>query len=391
MPRRNWPAPQHLAPTRKVINVKRPQSSTSTIVVAGGGTAGHVFPAIAVMQGLVEAGADQSRLKYIGAQRGIETELVPESGFDGTFFPVIGVGRKATLQTITFIAHQLAATLRSLRLFRKWRVGAVVSVGGYASLPPVAAALLLRRPIVVISYDRTPGRASRVAARWATSTAVAFDGSPLRNAVVAGAPLRRSILDINRHRDAETARRRLDIPDGRQIIVVMGGSLGSGVLNDAVHRFLQNNLSRSDLAIVHIAGKQRVTGPDVIDGSDSIWYRRSEFSARAEDLYAAADLFVGRGGASTVHEVAATGTPAILVPWSGAADDHQTANVRWLSDRDGAVLVNDNDSEAIVSAMELLIDDRERRRVLGESARQIGEVHHKGNISQLILDAVNTF
>lgn len=389
MPCRNWPAPQHLAPTRKVLNVMQPESSTSTIVVAGGGTAGHVFPAIAVMQGLVDTGVDESRLKYVGAQRGIETELIPESGFSGTFFPVIGVGRRASLQTVGFAARQLLATLRSLRLFRKWRVGAVVSVGGYASLPPIVAALLLRRPIVVISYDRTPGRASRVAARWATSTAVAFDGSPLRNAVVAGAPLRRSILDVNRDRDAASARRRLDIPDGRQVMVVMGGSLGSGVLNDAVHRFLQNNSLRSDLAIVHIAGKQRVSGADEIDGTDSIWYRRSEFSAHAEDLYAASDLFVGRGGASTVHEVAATGTPAILVPWSGATDDHQTANVRWLSDNDGAVLVGDNDVEAIVSAMEKLIDDQERRFILGESARQIGEVHHGGNISRLILDAVN--
>ncbi|MGA1438113.1 MAG: glycosyltransferase [Ilumatobacteraceae bacterium] len=143
------------------------QPFTSSIVVAGGGTAGHVFPAIAVMQGLVDAGVDPAQLKYVGAQRGIETELVPESGFSGTFFSVNGIGRKFSLQTPTFIARQIAAAIRSILLFRRWKVGVVVSVGGYASLPPVLAAIVLRRPIVVISYDRTPGRASRLSARWA--------------------------------------------------------------------------------------------------------------------------------------------------------------------------------------------------------------------------------
>jgi len=368
--------------------VTQSQPITSSIVIAGGGTAGHVFPAIAVMQGLVDAGVDPAQLKYVGAQRGIETELVPESGFSGTFFAVGGIGRKFSFQTPTFLARQIAATFRSIVLFRRWKVGAVVSVGGYASLPPVLAAIVLRRPIVVISYDRIPGRASRLAARWASSSAVAFEGSRLRNAVVVGAPLRRSILQVDRRKDAHAARHRLGVPDGRDLVVVMGGSLGSGVLNDAVASFLESNSARNDLAVIHISGKQRVTGPSERNGDTSIWYRRSEFVRTVEDLYAAADLFVGRGGASTVHEVAATGTPAILVPWSGASDDHQVANVRWLSDSFGAVLVGDNDSDEVVEAMTTLLDDVERRDVLSARAREIGTIHHGGLISKLVLDSL---
>ncbi|MGA1570293.1 MAG: UDP-N-acetylglucosamine--N-acetylmuramyl-(pentapeptide) pyrophosphoryl-undecaprenol N-acetylglucosamine transferase [Ilumatobacteraceae bacterium] len=364
------------------------QPFTSSIVVAGGGTAGHVFPAIAVMQGLVDAGVDPAQLKYVGAQRGIETELVPESGFSGTFFSVSGIGRKFSLQTPTFIARQIAAAIRSILLFRRWKVGVVVSVGGYASLPPVLAAIVLRRPIVVISYDRTPGRASRLAARWASSSAVAFEGSPLPNAVVAGAPLRRSILEVDRQQDSVEARRRLGVPEGRDLIVVMGGSLGSGVLNDAVASFLEVNSARNDLAVLHISGKQRVAGPSERNGDDSIWYRRSEFVRAAEELYAAADLFVGRGGASTVHEVAATGTPAILVPWSGASDDHQLANVRWLSDSFGAVLVGDNDPKEVVEAITTLLEDVEKRDALSARAREIGAIHHGGLISKLVLESL---
>ena len=364
------------------------QPFTSSIVVAGGGTAGHVFPAIAVMQGLVDAGVDPAQLKYVGAQRGIETELVPESGFSGTFFSVSGIGRKFSLQTPTFIARQIAAAIRSILLFRQWKVGVVVSVGGYASLPPVLAAIVLRRPIVVISYDRTPGRASRLAARWASSSAVAFEGSPLPNAVVVGAPLRRSILEVDRQQDSVEARRRLGVPEGRDLIVVMGGSLGSGVLNDAVASFLEVNSARNDLAVLHISGKQRVAGPSERNGDDSIWYRRSEFVRAAEELYAAADLFVGRGGASTVHEVAATGTPAILVPWSGASDDHQLANVRWLSDSFGAVLVGDNDPNEVVEAITTLLEDVEQRDALSARAREIGAIHHGGLIPKLVLESL---
>jgi len=368
--------------------VTQSQPFTSSIVVAGGGTAGHVFPAIAVMQGLVDAGVDPAQLKYVGAQRGIETELVPESGFSGTFFSVSGIGRKFSLQTPTFIARQIAAAIRSILLFRRWKVGVVVSVGGYASLPPVLAAIVLRRPIVVISYDRTPGRASRLAARWASSSAVAFEGSPLPNAVVVGAPLRRSILEVDRQQDSVEARRRLGVPEGRDLIVVMGGSLGSGVLNDAVASFLEVNSARNDLAVLHISGKQRVAGPSERNGDDSIWYRRSEFVRAAEELYAAADLFVGRGGASTVHEVAATGTPAILVPWSGASDDHQLANVRWLSDSFGAVLVGDNDPNEVVEAITTLLEDVEQRDALSARAREIGAIHHGGLISKLVLESL---
>jgi UDP-N-acetylglucosamine--N-acetylmuramyl-(pentapeptide) pyrophosphoryl-undecaprenol N-acetylglucosamine transferase len=252
----------------------------------------------------------------------------------------------------------------------------------------VLAAIVLRRPIVVISYDRIPGRASRLAARWASSSAVAFEGSRLRNAVVVGAPLRRSILQVDRRKDAHAARHRLGVPDGRDLVVVMGGSLGSGVLNDAVASFLESNSARNDLAVIHISGKQRVTGPSERNGDTSIWYRRSEFVRTVEDLYAAADLFVGRGGASTVHEVAATGTPAILVPWSGASDDHQVANVRWLSDSFGAVLVGDNDSDEVVEAMTTLLDDVERRDALSARAREIGTIHHGGLISKLVLDSL---
>lgn len=160
------------------------------------------------------------------------------------------------------------------------------------------------------------------------------------------------------------------------------------MLNRAVEHVVAQHRDDRALAIVHVAGaRDSVDLAEQISAPDGIWYRREVFIDAVADLYAAADLLVGRGGASTVHEVAATGTPAILVPWSGAAEDHQRANVRWLSDRAGAVLIDDGDPAAIAAAVDDLLGAVARRSALGQSAWDIGSVNRSTEMAALI-DAV---
>ena len=200
-------------------------------------------------------------------------------------------------------------------------------------MPAVFAAWKRDVPLVVVSYDRFPGRASALAARRAAACAVAFPDSRLPRATLTGAPVRQSILDVDRDRDRDSPpARALGLPADRFVIAVVGGSQGSGVLNAAVGELL-----------AHIAGDRTLDDPAprrqrFVDDAPprptaptACAISRSGTRPRMALVYAAADLLVGRGGASTVHEVAVTGTPAILVPWSGAAEDHQTANVRWLA------------------------------------------------------------
>jgi UDP-N-acetylglucosamine--N-acetylmuramyl-(pentapeptide) pyrophosphoryl-undecaprenol N-acetylglucosamine transferase len=360
-------------------------------VVAGGGTAGHVLPALAVADALVAAGHDAGSIHYVGSQRGIETRLLTDTAYPHTFLDVVGFQRRIDRRNFTFGPKMVVATRTMVRALRVTRPEVVVSVGGYASMPAVFAAQVLRIPVVVVSYDRTPGRASRLAARRGAASAVAFPGSPLPRAVVTGAPVRQAILDVDRVGGRAAARRELGISDDRFLMVVMGGSLGSGVLNDAVAAYVRAHVDDRALAVHQIAGERFAPGIESLDrGDDGVLHRVVGYEPDMPSLYTAADLLIGRGGASTVHEVAVTGVPAILVPWSGATDDHQRHNVAWLTDVNAAVMLTDDqvgDAAGpgyLGTRVDWLRADPLARQLLSEAAYDRGSVHRSGALASLI-------
>ena len=359
-------------------------------VVTGGGTAGHVLPALAVADALVAAGRRPDEIHYVGCRRGIETRLLTETPYGHTFHDVVGVQRSLSRRNLGFLPKMVRARRRAIEDFRADRPSVVVSVGGYASLPSVLAARSLGIPVVVVSYDRRPGRASRLAARRAAACAVAFDESPLPRAEVTGAPVRQEILDVDREAGRDAARRALGVDDDRFLVAVMGGSLGSGVLNSAIANYVRTHADDQGLAVRQVAGERFAEAIESAgDGSSGIAHRVVGYESDMASVYAGADLLVGRGGASTVHEVAVTGIPSILVPWAGAADDHQTDNVEWLSEVGAAVLLGEDDIEASDGArlgeeIERLRTDDERRAALSAAARARGEVHRSGALAGLV-------
>ncbi len=360
-------------------------SGQTFAVVTGGGTSGHVLPAIAIAEALVDAGHEASSIRYVGAERGVETRLVPPTPFPYTFYDVVGFQRSLSRRNLGFAPKMIAATRQAIAAFRADRPAVVVSVGGYASMPSVFAARRLGIPVVVVSYDRTPGRASRVAARRAAACAVAFDNSPLPNATVTGAPVRRAILDVDRTADRAAARAALGVDDDRFLVAVMGGSLGSGVLNAAIGTYLHDHRADAGLAVRHVVGERFVDDVTPVDGGvEGVQHDVVAYEDDMPSVYAAADLFVGRGGASTVHEVAVTGVPAILVPWAGAADDHQVDNVRWLSEVGGAVLLTEDQLGRLGDEIERLRDDPMAAADLSARARRRGERHRSGALPTLI-------
>ena len=353
-------------------------------VVTGGGTAGHVLPAIAVAEALVASGHDPATIRYVGSERGIERRLLPDTPFPHTFCDVVGFQRRLDRRNLGFVPKMASATRSMIRAFRDDRPSVVVSVGGYASMPSVFAAERLDVPIVVVSYDRTPGRASRLAARRAAACAVAFEGSPLPRAEVTGAPLRRAILDVDRVADRASAREALEIPDDRFLVAVMGGSLGSGPLNDAIRNYLVDHRDDVGLAVHQVAGERFAAEIERIEGEPGVIHRVVGYEPNMAAVYAAADLLVGRGGASTVHEVAATGIPSILVPWPGATDDHQRDNIEWLTEVGGAVMLRDDELARLGSEIERLRADPAACTALSTAAAVRGEVHRRGALARLI-------
>ncbi len=358
-------------------------------VVTGGGTAGHVLPALAVADALVAAGRDASSIHYIGCTRGIEAELLPETPYPYHFFDVVGFQRRLNVRNLgrnaQFAPKLARARAAAIRLLRALRPRVVVSVGGYASMPAVLAARALRIPVVVVCYDRRPGRASQVAARKAAASATAFPDSPLPRATLTGAPVRRAVLDVDRAAGRSDARAALGLPADRFVVAVTGGSQGSRALNDAVAKLLDVSAGDTGLAVRHAVGQRFVEeARPPSDGASGVLYQPIGYEQDMALVYAAADLLIGRGGASTVHEVAVTGIPAVLVPWAGAADDHQTLNVRWLADRDAAVLLTEADLATLPAVVGQLRDDPGRLAAISANAAEMGSVHRHGKLADLI-------
>jgi UDP-N-acetylglucosamine--N-acetylmuramyl-(pentapeptide) pyrophosphoryl-undecaprenol N-acetylglucosamine transferase len=222
-------------------------------------------------------------------------------------------------------------------------------------------------------------------ARFAAASAVAFPGSTLPRAVVTGAPLRRPILAVDRERDRDGARRGLGLPADRFVVLVTGGSLGAGPLNDAVARYVEQREADAALAVRHVVGDRFLaSAPAARDGRSGVLHQVIGFDDHLELAYAAADLLVGRGGASTVAEVAVTGTPAILVPWAGAAEDHQTENVRWLSEQGGAVLLPESGLTSLGDVIEQLRRAPAERAALAAAAGAAGAIHRGEALVNLI-------
>lgn len=363
-------------------------------VVTGGGTSGHVIPARAILEGLIEAGHRPDELKYVGSRRGVERTLMVDMGIECLFLPVTGLQRgfspRSLARNLWFPFGVIVSRFMARRTLMRWSPRVVVSVGGYASDPMSTAATRAGTPLVCVSYDRSPGLATRRQAERAAVSAVAFEGSSLPNAVVTGAPVRAELrhLDVGTHRD--TARGTLGVPEGATLVTIVGGSLGSAVLNSlavSLARACGQRPTRS-VAILHLCG-DRFVSDDLPDVPQGVWYRRHGYISDMATVYCATDLLVSRAGASSVAEIATVGLAAVIVPWSGAADDHQTLNALWLGDADAAVVVSEAecaDGTAVRRIIEL-IDDPARRRNLAIVAREMGMLHRGGSLTAAIEDA----
>lgn len=361
--------------------------SATFAVVTGGGTAGHVLPALAVADALVAAGHPPSSVHYVGTTRGVETRLVPPTGYAHTFLDVVGLQRRLTRRNLAFLPKLVGASRRARRLLVELEPRVVVNLGGYGSFPATWAARRLGIPYVVVSYDRRPGLVSRLMAGRAAACAVAFEGSSLPRAVYTGAPVRHSVLSIDREHDRERACAVLGLPTDRVIVAVMCGSLGAAAVNRAVAAAVELLAPRSDIAVHHAVGERNLVGPaPERDGTSGILYRVIGYEDRMDAVYAAADLMVTRAGAGTIAELAAVGVPAIIVPWPDAAENHQVDNARVLSDQGAAVLLEQHDlsGDRLAAEITRLVDDVDLRRRLGAAARAAGAVHRSSRLVALL-------
>jgi UDP-N-acetylglucosamine--N-acetylmuramyl-(pentapeptide) pyrophosphoryl-undecaprenol N-acetylglucosamine transferase len=359
-------------------------------LIAGGGTAGHVQPAIAIARALVDRGHRPSAVELVGSERGIESRLVPEAGFELTLLPGRGIERKVSWQNVRSMTALLVAFRRAWTLLGDRRPRVVVSVGGYASVPCALAAVVRRVPIVVAEQNAAPGAANRLVGRFAKVCAVSFPETPLPRAVVTGNPVRPEVLAIDRARDAPAARRKLGVGPDRKLLLIFGGSLGALRINRATLDAVRRWAGRADLQVRHVIGSRdwdEITGAgSPVPRGAPLRYEAVEYDDDMPTSLAAADLVVCRSGASTSFELLAAGLPSVLVPSPFVTADHQTANARHLERAGAAVVVPDAglDGEKLALVVDALLDDPPRLDRMARAARAAAAPDAADEIAALV-------
>lgn len=336
------------------------------IIIAGGGTGGHLYPGLAVAEVLRAEGAE---VLFVGTARGIEARAVPAAGFPLELLQVSGLVRMGWQQTMRGLGKLPGAGRASLRLVRRFRPDVVLGVGGYASGPLVLAAALARVPTALQEQNSVPGRTNRWLGRFARRVFLGFEAAapyfrPGR-CVTTGNPVRASFL-ASAHARAESA------SDGRLRLLVVGGSQGARAVNELVVGAVPLLVSRGlDLAVVHQAGAadaERVTAAYAAAGLTSVVEVRP-FIEDMATAYHRADLVVGRAGALTLAELAVVGRPALLIPLPTAAHDHQAHNAAAFAAAGAAVIMAQATatSASLAEALHALLVDGERRSAMARA------------------------
>ena len=367
------------------------------VAIAGGGTTGHLSPGLAVAEVLQSRGAE---ILFIGTPAGPEARIVPASGYRFEAVRVVGRGPGTlTPRNLKAAAVFGGATVRTLRLLRRFRPDVVVGTGGYVSLPAAAGARVLSIPLVLHEQNSVPGMANRVARRFATSVGVSFPGTERffgPGAVLVGNPVRSALRNFDRQALQPAGRREFGLEGARPTLLVFGGSQGARSINEAVLG-AYDSWRASDLQILHLAGPRNAASVEqavheLRSAGDTLVYRVVGYTDSMELAYACSDLALCRSGASSVAELAAVGLPAVLVPLPISLDDDQRKNAEAVVVAGGARMVLNADLKAqvVVEVIEALIRNPEELRAMGSAIRSLARPDAAERFADLVEAAASS-
>ncbi len=371
---------------------------TRTVLLAGGGTAGHVFPAIAVAHELRVLAPDVEPV-FVGVADRLEARLVPAAGFRLHHIEAVSIPRRPSPALLKVPGALRAGVRACMDLIDQERAVAAVTFGGYVSFPLDRASWRTQLPLVIHEQNSIPGLTNRIAARWADRVAVTFPGSAERfrrpeRCAVTGNPVRSDVLALDRDAQRGQARARFGLDPDLPTLLVFGGSQGARSLNQAIvdaHAMWGD----TSLQILHAAGRggyaQAAAGwEQARAGSTGPRVRLVDFIEDMADAYAAADVVVCRAGATSIAELTVLGLPSVLVPYPHATADHQTENARALERTGGARVIEDDQlqAERLVAAVKPLLDDATGYGDMARAAAAFGRRDAATNVARLVLGLV---
>lgn len=354
------------------------------VIISGGGTGGHIYPAIAIANEL-KVMDPATEILFVGAEGKMEMEKVPRAGYPILGLPVVGIKRELTLANLAFPLKLGRSLLRAQQIIRDFQPDAAVGVGGYASGPLLLAASLKGIPTLIQEQNSYAGLTNKALARWAERICVAYPGMeaffPAEKIKLTGNPVRSDIQFADQQ--VEAGRKLFALEDNRPTLLVIGGSQGARTLNESMEIGLKRFVD---------AGVQVIwqTGPTFIERArtavsavGSPLLKAYDFIYDMDKAYAVADGVVSRAGALSVSELCLVGRPAILVPFPAAAEDHQTKNAMSLVNRDAALLIRDHDArQELVTAALNLLDNPVQRQQLSAQIRTFAKPNAAREIAE---------
>jgi len=342
------------------------------IIISGGGTGGHIFPAIAIADELKKRNPNADIL-FIGAEGKMEMEKVPAAGYEIKGLKIVGFQRKLALSNLLLPFKILGSLMKARSIVKEFKPQVIVGVGGYASGPALKAATLMRVPGVLQEQNSFPGKTNKILAKSVQKICVAYEGLdkffPEEKIVMTGNPVRSEMVMIDGKKDQ--AIKHYDLDPHRKTVLIIGGSLGAKTLNESVTGKLKE-LADSDVQLIWQCGKLYYPGLKDIEKELPANVKMVQFIDRMDLAYAAADVVISRAGAISVSELCLIGKPVILVPSPNVAEDHQTKNAMALVNKNAAILVKDKEArDVLITEAVSLLSDTEKCNELSANIKSM--------------------
>jgi UDP-N-acetylglucosamine--N-acetylmuramyl-(pentapeptide) pyrophosphoryl-undecaprenol N-acetylglucosamine transferase len=356
------------------------------ILVAAGGTGGHVFPAIAIADEIKKMNTN-TEFMFAGTKEKIEARVVPQKGYAITYIWISGFHRSLRVENLLFPIKVVVSLFQSFILIKKFQPDVVVGTGGYVCGPVLYVASMLGYPIVVHESNSLPGVTTRMLSKRATRIFTGFDATTRwlkrkDNIECIGTPTRDVLGKISRKDGA----RFFNFDPSKKTVFVFGGSLGASSINQAIDN-LVTDLAEADIQLIWQTGNTDGSFADKWKTMKNCWI--STFIYEIEYAYAASDIVICRAGATTLAELTRLGKAAILVPYPHAAADHQTFNAHTLADAGAAVMIDDKNVQLkLKDELMTILNDDERREQMNEASRKLGKPDACREIARRILDLV---
>lgn len=353
-------------------------NSDLKILISGGGTGGHIFPAIAIANE-IKRRHPNAKILFVGAENRMEMERVPAAGYEIIGLPVCGFDRKNLLRNFSVLLKLFKSMRRARAILRDFNPDMAIGVGGYASGPMLKEAQKRHIPTLIQEQNSYAGVTNKLLAARANAICVAYDGMdkffPADKIVMTGNPVRRNLAECNLSR--EDAIKQLGLNPSRKTILVVGGSLGARTVNESIIAGLDTIKSHErDTQVIWQTGKYYDdTTREALERSGARNVMRVPFIAGMDVAYRAADLVVSRAGAGSISELQILGKPSILVPSPNVAEDHQTKNALALVAKDAAIMVRDSDAcSSLVDLMLSTVADTPRLDALSRNIKKMALV-----------------